>query len=69
MTDQTFRSVVVLLLSAAVFCLAVLAAPSAVFAAEWMVLILQALPVAAAIGMAAGVVLFLLAAGAGRRLE
>ena len=62
MSDETFRSVVVFLLSAVVFCLALSAAPAAAFGAPWAQAVADALLYVGLVGMSAGAVLFLLAA-------
>lgn len=69
MTEATYRAAVIVLLSSAVFLLAVLASKLSFVGADWISPVVTALMFVGAIGVVVGSYLFLAAAGAGRRLE
>lgn len=62
MTESTYRSAIVFLLSAALFCLALMASSVAALAEQWAVQLAGALVIVGVVGMAAAVLLLLLAA-------
>lgn len=66
MTEATYRATVVFLLSAGVFCLALMATSVAPLAPGWQTTIASGLIFIGAIGMAAAAVLYFLDATAGR---
>lgn len=69
MTDATYRAAIVVLQSAMVFLLAVIASTLSFVGADWISPFVTILMFIGAIGVVAGAYLFLAAAGAGRRLE